>query len=202
MTDKKLGNVRHLPVAWSEKAELTKKIAQAEKRLLSYQEEAAKYQAEAAEINQRIAHLEKRQAALTRFYKRGPHSKKKSGRPGFWKSPHGCTFVLEVERIKQERKCKTATAIRVAKKELIQWGQQLSKTYSKDNPAIARAARLVRLTDDAALQSRYQEARRYWLFMVDPEAYQREEEALQRNFERALQALQDAAPKKNPYDFS
>jgi len=162
----------------SEKAELRKKIAQAEKRLWASQ-------AELAEINQRIAHFEKAKAALSEFYRRGPRSKKKSGRPGFWKSPHGCSFVWEVERIKRERKCKTATAIRVAKKELIQWGQQLSKTYSKDNPAIALAARLVRLTDDAALQSRYQEARRYWLFMVDPEAYQREEEALQRNFERA-----------------
>jgi len=67
----------------SEKAELRKKIAQAEKRLLAYQEVAAKYQAEAAEINQRIAHLEKRQAALTRFYKRGPHSKKKFRPPRF-----------------------------------------------------------------------------------------------------------------------
>jgi hypothetical protein len=34
--------------------------------------------------------------------------------------------------------------------------------------------------------------------MVDPEAYQREEEALQCNLEQALRALEELAPKKNP----
>jgi hypothetical protein len=56
-------------------AELKKKIAQAERR--------------AAEINQRMANLEKAKAALMKFHASGPRKKKKSGRPGFWKSPHG-----------------------------------------------------------------------------------------------------------------
>jgi hypothetical protein len=64
------------------------------------------------------------------------------------------------------------------------------------------AARLAKLSDEQ-LQVRYQEARKFWLPMVDPEAYEREREALERNFEQALAALQEvAALKKNPYDFS
>jgi len=93
----------------SEKAELRKKIARAERRLWATR-------AEMAEFEQRVANFEKAEAALMKFYKRGPHSKKKSGRPSFWKSPHGCFFVWEVETILEERKCKIATAIRTAKK--------------------------------------------------------------------------------------
>ena len=76
MTDKKLGNVRHLPVAWSEKAELTKKIAQAEKRLLAYQEEAAKYQAEAAEINRSWLPSDMAETSLCKIQ---PHPRARTG---------------------------------------------------------------------------------------------------------------------------
>jgi len=173
----------------SEKAELRKKIARAERRLWATR-------AEMAEFEQRVANFEKAEAALMKFYKRGPHSKKKSGRPSFWKSPHGCFFVWEVETILEERKCKIATAIRTAKKNTIERGKR-SKARGYTDPIIARAARLAKLSDEQ-LQVRYQEARRHWLFMVDPEAYQREEEALQCNLEQALRALEELAPKKNP----
>jgi hypothetical protein len=127
---------------------------------------------------------------------------KKSGRPGFWKSPHGLFFVWEVEGIMKERKCKTATAIRAAKKELIRAGQ-MSKAYgARNHLAIARAARLIQLTDDAALQSRYQEARRYWLFIIDPKAHEKEEQSLKRNVDEALSAWNKALDARNPYDFS
>jgi len=157
-----------------EKAELKRKIAQAEKR---------------------IREMNKANSALMKFYAARPRPKKKSGRPGFWKSPAGCFFVEEVERIKKERNCKTATAIRAAKKNIIRWAKLI-----KDNTSIALAAKLVKLPDQE-LQIRYQEARKYWLFIVDPEADERELEALKRNFKQALAASQEAAPKKNPYDF-
>jgi hypothetical protein len=177
----------------SEKIELRKKIAQAEKRLCAAQ-------AKIAGINQRVANFEKAEAALMKFYTRGPHKKKKSGRPTFWKSPHGLFFVQEVERIAKERKCKTATAIRAARTATIRWAEQAEARGIK-GPVIARAARLARLTDDAALQSRYQEVRKFWLFLVDPEAYRREQEILEYNFQQALAALQEG-PARNPYDFS
>jgi hypothetical protein len=163
-------------------AELKRKVDQAEKRL--------------REINQCKANYEKAIAALNEFYARGPHPKKKSGRPGFWKGPHGCDFVLRVETIKKERKCKTATAIRAAKKEFIRWGQ-MAKAYDKS--AVLRAARLAMLTDDAALQSRYQEARKYWLFVVDPETYEKEEQSLKRNVDEALSAWRKSLT-RNPYE--
>ena len=102
---------------------------------------------------------EKAEAALMKFYKRGPHSKKKSGRPSFWKSPHGCFFVWEVETILEERKCKIATAIRTAKKNTIERGKR-SKARGYTDPIIARAARLAKLSDEQ-LQVRYQEAVSY-----------------------------------------
>jgi hypothetical protein len=118
----------------SEKIELRKKIAQAEKRLCAAQ-------AKIAGINQRVANFEKAEAALMKFYTRGPHKKKKSGRPTFWKSPHGLFFVQEVERIAKERKCKTATAIRAARTATIRWAEQAEARGIK-GPVIARAARL------------------------------------------------------------
>jgi hypothetical protein len=163
-----------------EKAELKRKIAQAERR---------------------IQEMNKAKAALMKFYAARPREKKKPGRPSFWKGPAGSFFVLEVERIKKERKkCKTATATRVAKKNLIRLGQLFKTSGTGDSTSIALAAKL-KLTNDQELQSRYQEARKYWLFIIDPEADERELESLKRNFEQALAALQEAAPKKNPYDF-
>lgn len=137
----------------SEKIELRKKIAQAERRL-----SAAR--AKTAEINRRIANFEKAEAALMKFYTRGPRTKKKSGRPGFWKSSHGFSFVLEVENIVKERKCKISTAIRAARKKTIQWSKQSKARGFSDHPAIARAVRLAKLTDEE-LQTRYQEARKF-----------------------------------------
>ena len=164
-----------------EKAELKRKIAQAERR---------------------IQDMNKAEAALMKFYAARPREKKKSGRPSFWKGPAGSFFVLEVERIKKERKkCKTATAIRVAKKNLIRLGQLFKTSGTGDSTSIALAAKLAKLTNDQELQSRYQEARKYWLFIVDPEADERELEALKRNFKQALAASQEASTQKNPYDF-
>jgi hypothetical protein len=155
-----------------------------------------------AKIRQELMFAEMRQAeiALERFYAKGPHKKKKPGRPGFWKSPHGCFFVWEVERIKKERKYKTAAAIRKARKETIDWAK-LAKAYGiKDHPVIARAATLAKQTNNE-LQVRYQEARKYWLFVIDPEAYRREQATLQYNFEQALAACKKG-PHRSPYDFS
>jgi len=184
-----------------EKAELRKRITQAEKRLWAYQAELTESQAKLTESKQRIANFEKAEAALMKFYRRGPHTKKKLGRPAFWKSYDGFSFVRQVEKVLKERKCRIVTAIRIAKKLTIERGKR-SKARGYTDPAIARAARLAKLSDEQ-LQVRYQEARKFWLPMVDPEAYEREREALERNFEQALAALQEvAALKKNPYDFS
>jgi hypothetical protein len=166
-----------------EKAELIKKIAlaeslaQADKLILAQMEQCA-------------ANFRKAEAALSKFYARGPRAKKRLGRPRFWKSPDGLSFVWEVERIKKERKCKTtATAIRAAKKQLIRQGQ-LSKTSE------AVAARLAKLTDKE-LQIRYHDARNFWRFVVDPEAYNREREVLERNVDQALTAWR--AVGRSPY---
>lgn len=59
----------------------------------------------------------------------------------------------------------------------------------------------MRLEIDEAMQSRYQEARKYWLFMVDPEAYRQEEAALQYNLEQALAALEEQ-PARNSYNYN
>jgi hypothetical protein len=157
---------------------------------------------EFAKIRQDLMFAEMRQAetALERFYAKGPQQKKKSGAPAFWKSPHGCFFVREVERIKKERKCKTATAIRKARKETIEWAKLAKACGIKDHPVIARAATLAKQTDNE-LQVRYQEARKYWLFVIDPEAYRREQATLQYNFEQALAAYKKG-PYRSPFDFS
>jgi len=170
----------------SEKAELRKRIILAEKR-------SSEYEAKTAEIKRRSAHFEKVKAALYKFYGSGPHPKKKPGRPSFWKSPHGLSFVWEVEKIVKERNKKLAPAIRAAVERTKRRAKR-SQRYGSKNPEIARAARLAEQTDEE-LQVRYQEARKYWLFVIDPEAYQREREILEDNFEQALLALQDTTPK-------
>jgi hypothetical protein len=200
-----------------EKAELRKKLAQAERRLRATQ-------AEMAEIKQCVTNFEKAEAALMKFYARGPRTKKKSGRPGFWKSSGGLAFVEQVEEIAKERKCKIATAIRIARKKTLQRAERSKASGFTNDPAIARAARLAKLSDDA-LQARFQEARWYWLFMVDFDAWRQKQEKLNRDYDQALAALQKAPPKatvpdvsydfspwpsmsprelaeKNPYDFS
>ena len=144
------------------------------------------------ENRRRLANLKQAEAALMKFYASGPRKKQKAGRPSFWKSFDGFFFVQQVERIRKERKCKAAAAIRAAAKELIRWGEQ-GKAYGMDKAGIARAARLAKLTDNE-LQVRYQEARKYWSFVVDSEAYEREREVLEHNFEEALRALDSDRP--------
>jgi hypothetical protein len=185
----------------AEVIELRKKIAQAEKRLSENERLLSESKQRTAETKQRLANLEKAKAALMKFYARGPHTKKKSGRPGFWVTPDGCSFVWEVERFKKKRKCKTAFAIIQVRKKTIRSANQL-KARGIKSPIIARAARLERLANDASLRRGYEDARRFWLFMVDPEAYRQEEAALQYNFEQALAALQGGTPARNPLDFS
>jgi hypothetical protein len=154
----------------AEVIELRKKIAQAEKRLSENERLLSESKQRTAETKQRLANLEKAKAALMKFYARGPHTKKKSGRPGFWVTPDGCSFVWEVERFKKKRKCKTAFAIIQVRKKTIRSANQL-KARGIKSPIIARAARLERLANDASLRRGYEDARRFWLFMVDPEAY-------------------------------
>jgi hypothetical protein len=174
-----------------ELAELIKKVAQAEKR-------RRLTEIELAEMQQARAAFEKAEAALHKFYAKGPHKKKKPGRPGFWKSPEGHLFVLEVDRIVKERGCKIAFAIRIARKKTIEWSKWVQTDRLK-GLMIARATRLAKLTD-RQLETRYQEARRYWSFLIDPEAHQKGEETLRRNFDQALAAWR--AVGRNPYDFT
>jgi hypothetical protein len=170
-----------------EVAELKKKIAESKRRT--------------AEINQRITNLKKAEAALMKFHASGPRKKKKSGRPSFWKSPQGLFFVIEVESFKKNHKCKkTAFAIREVRKKTIQRARRL-KARGIKSPDIATAERLQRLKIDAALQSRYQEARKFWLFMIDQEAYRQKEATLQYNCEQALAALEEQ-PTRNSYNYN
>jgi hypothetical protein len=166
----------------SERAELRKRIIQAEKR-------TSEYEAKIVEIKRRIAHFEKAKAALYKFYASGPHPKKKSGRPGFWKSPPGLSFVWEVEEIAKERKCKTVAAVLAARKQTVRRAKR-SQRYGTKSPAI-EAATVLEEQSRNELQVRYQEARKYWFFLIDPKAYQKEREILEYNFEQPLAALQE-----------
>jgi hypothetical protein len=157
------------------------------------------------------ANFRKAEAALHKFYAMGPRQKKKSGRPGFWKSEDGLSFVWEVERLRKERRFKIR-AIRAALKQIKQLREQAQACGEKDDPVIARAARLA----NSRLQVRYSEARRYWKFLIDPESHQREQESLERNCDEALSARDEALTAlkyliraslvrigaRNPYDFS
>jgi hypothetical protein len=154
------------------------------------------------------ANFRKAEHALHKFYATGPRKKKKSGRPSSWKSQHGAFFVRQVEDLAKKRNWTTAKALRIVSK-------QPSKAYSTTNPVIARAAKLANQSLDE-LQVRYSEARRYWKFLIDPESHQREEQSLERNFNEALSAWDEAATAlryliraslvrigaRNPYDFS
>jgi hypothetical protein len=159
------------------------------------------------------ANFRKAEAALHKFYATGPRKKKKSGRPSSWRSPHGLFFVQEVEDLAKKRNWTNAKALRIVSK-------QLSKAYGTTNSIIARAARLANQSRPplarGAIQVRYSEARRYWKFLIDPESYQKKEQSLQRNLDKALSAWGEAATAlrylvraslvrigaRNPYDFS
>jgi hypothetical protein len=144
-----------------------------------------------AECNTAEANCRKAEAALHRFYTKQPHKKKKSGRPGFWKSPHGLFFVQEVDSVRKKQNCKIAFAIETVRRKTLKrsrWWQ----ARRLQNPIIERAARLMRLSGPA-LQVRYQEARRYWMFLIAPELHQKEEESLKRNLDEALSAWRAAS---------
>jgi hypothetical protein len=168
-----------------------------------------------AECNTAEANVRKAEAALQKFRTKQPHEKKKSGRPGFWKSPHGLFFVQEVDRVRKKRNGKIASAIRIVRTKTFQRSRWCQARGLRDPIIEQRAARLMRLSGPA-LQVRYQEARRYWMFLIAPELHQKEEESLKRNFDEALSAwgaastawrkLGEACPNitltRNPYDFS
>ena len=157
----------------------------------------AKVDCKTAETNFRKA-----EAALHKFYATGPRKKKKSGRPGFWRSSDGLSFVLEVERLRKERRFKNR-AIRTTLKQTKQWSE------------LAKACGIKELAK-SHIQVRYSEARGYWKFLIDPESYQKEEQSLQHNFDEALSAWGEAVTAlryliraalvrigtRNPYDFS
>jgi hypothetical protein len=152
------------------------------------------------------ANFRKAETALHKFYATGPQKKKKSGRPGFWKSSHGVFFLQQVEDLAKKRNWTTAKALRNVNKQL---------GIDTTNPVIARAARLADQSFDE-LQVRYSEARSYWKFFIDPESSQRKQQSLERNFDEALSAWDKAATAlrylvraslvrigaRNPYDFS
>jgi hypothetical protein len=130
------------------------------------------------------AKTRKAEAALQKFYANGPHKKKKSGRPSFWKSPQGLFFVMEVDDIRKDRNCKITKAIKSVRNKTIQRTKWCQADGLKGPVA---AATLAKLPDDQ-LPVRYQEARRYWSFLIDPESHQREEQSLKRNFDEAFSA--------------
>jgi hypothetical protein len=178
-----------------------------EKELEITELELAKIRQAETDCKTAEANFRKAEAALHKFYATGPRKKKKSGRPSTWKSPqHGAFFVQQVEDLAKKRNWTTAKALRNVSKQL---------GIGTTNPVIARAARLASQSLDE-LQVRYSEARRYWKFLMDPESYQREEQSLQRNFEEAFSAWDEAATAlrylvraslvrigaRNPYDFS
>jgi len=159
-----------------------------------------------AEMRQAEANFRKAEAVLQKFYAKGPKQKEKSGRPPFWKSFHGLFFVKEVDDFAKKRKsCKVAFAIKTVKNRWCQSGL-------KDLITVATLAKL----SHEASQVRYQEARQYWLFLLDPESYQKKEQSLQRNVDEALSAWGAATTAlkyvvrasqvrigaRNPYDFS
>ena len=157
-----------------------------------------KIELEWAKIRQAETHYERAEAkarkalaALLKFYAKGPREKKKSGRPGFWKSRHGLFFVQEVERIARERQCKTVTAIKEARKATAERAKQAAKADGIKDPLIALAAILAKQSHEE-LQVRYQEARRYWLFLIDPESHQKQKQSLENNFNEANSSWTEA----------
>jgi len=166
-----------------------------------------------AEFNRAEANFRNAEAALHAFRIKQPHEKKKSGRPGFWKSPHGLFFVQEVDRVRKKRNCKIAFAIDVVKKKTLQMSRW-RQAHSLQNPYMEKTAATLARLSRSALQVRYQEARRYWRFVLAPELHQEEEDSVHRNFDEALSAWRAASTAwrhiidehstltRNPYDFS
>jgi uncharacterized protein YukE len=99
-------------------------------------------------IEQAQQHLAKCRAELQRFIAKGPTMKKKTGRPGFWRGHGGFSFASEVDQIRAEHRCGIAQAIAKALKDPL--NAHLRKHSARQ------------------LQRRYQEARSYWAFTLDP----------------------------------
>src|SRR5262245_1343441 len=112
------------------------------------EEEIAELKRKIAQAERRIKEMNKAKAALMKFYAARPRPKKKPGRPSFWKGLAGSFFVEEVEWMKERKKCKTATAIRSAKKNLIRLVQLFKTSGAGDSTSIALAAKLAKLTND------------------------------------------------------
>jgi hypothetical protein len=134
-----------------------------------------------AEAQQALAKLIQANAALQRFWAKGPRPRKKSGRPPFWKSRHGLLFVREVDDFAHERNCKVAFAIKTIRDRWCRSGSCVEKSVKV---ALEKPSH-------EALQVRYQEARQYWLFVLDLESYRQQDQSLQRNFDEASAALSE-----------
>jgi hypothetical protein len=159
-----------------------------------------------AEMRQAEAKFNEADAALQKFHAKGPQLKKKSGRPPFWKSFHGLFFVKEVDEFAEKGKSKVAFAAKVVR-------DRWCKPHSPEDPSTI--ATLAKQTHEE-LQVRYQEARNFWLFLLNREAYQKEEESLRNNRNEAytawveaitslrylIRALRVRIGARNPYDFS
>src|SRR5262249_25437513 len=157
-----------------ELAELERNIAQAEMRLAVAEMRLAEMQKRRAKAKQARLTFNKAKAALEKFNAKGPRKKKKSGRPSFWRGLEGLMFVSAVQKIIKERGCKTAAAIRVA-------ARKRREAWGNTGPV---AARLTKALKDRQLEVRYQEARRYWSYVIDPE-HQKKREALRRDLDQA-----------------
>jgi hypothetical protein len=73
----------------------------------------------------------------------------KLGRPSIWRGYAGLSFVFAVNEIRKQESCSIAQAIRYVKKHIPGWGE------------------LLQGVSDAALQVRYQEARKYWALFLN-----------------------------------
>ena len=157
-----------------------------------------------AQLNQAEEACKKAVAALNRFDAKGPHSKKKSGRPGFWKSPEGALFVQEVDYIVEECKKRGRNiSLKAAIEEVRKKTSELSKWAKTDDglnrSLSARVARLGNLRGRGA-EVRYQEAKRYWRFSLNPDEHEKEREILERKVRESLAVWRSLT--RNPYDFT
>ena len=100
-----------------------------------------------------IAHKKyiQRCAELERSLAKAPIEKVKLGRPEFWRGQGGLSFVLEIKMIRKQKRCNIGMAISVALK----------------NPLNAHLKKY----DPEQLKQRYQEARAYWAFSLNPGEY-------------------------------
>ena len=117
-----------------------------------------------ANCNRTEANFRKAEVALQKFRARGPHKKQKPGRPGFWKSPAGLLFVREVDSVREKRNCSIAFAIKTVKLKAIRWSRWYQARAPRD--LIMETVKRLARTSCSALQVRYQEARRYWSFLL------------------------------------